>query len=435
MRRMLLGCSVFFCAELIWAVGSGGFTNQVVGTKALGMGNAFSAVADDPSAIFFNPAGIAQLDGVQISLGVSPIFPKSTYSSPTNDSQMSSYAPVSPHFHSTWRSSSERWAAGMGVYSSFGLKTVWPDNGPLRYTTTDSSLVISQYSPVIAFRVFDFLYVGGGPVIVTGKVSLKSRIDTDSLNQVFGGVPDSTTQDGEKSLVGSGDGLGANIGILFKPVVHHSLGITYRSDTKINLRGDTTLTGLSKESASIFGGSDYSTPTESSITLPPSITLGYAYSLKRLTVSLDGEWVGYSSYRKTHLTFVNEKDPFRSAVLNTNNPTSNYYKDSWSVGTGANYQWNKHWESRCGYFFFPAVVGESVWTPRVPDSNTHGFNLGGGWGNSSLTMNLSYSYLLYEPRTISNTVDGGSVNGKYETSAQIVSVGVNLRFFGKTRNN
>jgi hypothetical protein len=43
-------------------------TAEVVGTRALGMGGAFVAVADDPSAVYWNPAGLPRM-GV-INLGV-----------------------------------------------------------------------------------------------------------------------------------------------------------------------------------------------------------------------------------------------------------------------------------------------------------------------------------------------------------------------------
>jgi long-chain fatty acid transport protein len=36
---------------------------------AVARGEAFAATADNPSAVFYNPAGITQLDGVQVRMG------------------------------------------------------------------------------------------------------------------------------------------------------------------------------------------------------------------------------------------------------------------------------------------------------------------------------------------------------------------------------
>ena len=41
---------------------AGGFDNSNIGLKSGLMGRAFTGIADDSSAIFFNPAGIATLE-------------------------------------------------------------------------------------------------------------------------------------------------------------------------------------------------------------------------------------------------------------------------------------------------------------------------------------------------------------------------------------
>ena len=50
-----------------------GFRLPEAGAKAMGMGFAFTAQANDPSAIYFNPAGITQLPGKNVMLGVTYI--------------------------------------------------------------------------------------------------------------------------------------------------------------------------------------------------------------------------------------------------------------------------------------------------------------------------------------------------------------------------
>lgn len=58
-----------------WSVGASGFSTQFVGAKAMGQGNVFVAEADDPSAIYYNPAGMTQLEGTQISAGITALEP------------------------------------------------------------------------------------------------------------------------------------------------------------------------------------------------------------------------------------------------------------------------------------------------------------------------------------------------------------------------
>ena len=54
----------------IVAGGPGAFLRSGVGVRALGLGGAFSAIADDPSAGFWNPAGLAQLNELQLQFSV-----------------------------------------------------------------------------------------------------------------------------------------------------------------------------------------------------------------------------------------------------------------------------------------------------------------------------------------------------------------------------
>jgi len=48
---------------------AGGFQVPEMGIKAMGMGNAFTAVANDPSALWFNPAGISFQHGTAVTIG------------------------------------------------------------------------------------------------------------------------------------------------------------------------------------------------------------------------------------------------------------------------------------------------------------------------------------------------------------------------------
>src|SRR6476619_7755183 len=56
---------------------------QPQSATAAGQGNAFSAQADDPSAIHYNPAGLTQVLGVQAMLGTLLAGGTTTFTSPT----------------------------------------------------------------------------------------------------------------------------------------------------------------------------------------------------------------------------------------------------------------------------------------------------------------------------------------------------------------
>jgi long-chain fatty acid transport protein len=211
---------------------------------------------------------------------------------------------------------------------------------------------------------------------------------------------------------------------LFRPTPQHSFALTYRSDLKVDLKGTVKWKGLSNEIAAGFGGTEYVSDVETSLTLPPSVTAGYAFRREKLTLAADAEWVGYSSYRSTDFEF-----PATSNFLNDSTPRE--YKDKWSVSGGANYAWNEMWETRAGYSFYPAVVPEANWDPSVPDSDTHGLHAGASMKLKSFGVDLSYSYFRYNNITINNDIGSDSlstVDGTYKTSAHVVSMNFSMRF-------
>lgn len=426
MKRLIAGVLVLAMGHSAWAVGGGGFANQIVGTKALGMGNAFVAVADDPSAVFFNPAGLTNVGGTNFSIGFAPHIPSLDYENGPVNSKVASYTPVVPNLYMTTRLADSPWAFGFGVYTHFGLKVVWPFDGPFNYVTTESDLVLPHFNPTVSYKVNDKLSVGGGLVYAMAKAELKSALPIDGINLALDPLATTGNPDGEQIVDGDGDGFGATASVLYRPMENHSLGITWRSDLKVKIKGDIAAKGFVNESAFAFGGSAASTKIETSVTLPPSVLLGYAYRKGKLTWALDGEWMGFSSYRSTEIE-LDSASPFASLV-----PAEirHEFKDAWSIGTGVNYAWNDTWQTRMGYTYYPNMSPEANWDPSVPDSSSNGLHIGGTWARKSLSLDLSYSLLNFNKARINNTVGnsvGVTVNGTYDVTVQIISMNLNYR--------
>src|SRR5207249_9832508 len=107
-----------------------GYSIYEQGAGAMANAGAFTARADDPSALFFNPAGIVQLDGIRFNIGTNAIFLTGSEfessSGPTTGQEFDQAENVA------WPSSlyytqklNDRWTWGFGLTSPFGLKTEW----------------------------------------------------------------------------------------------------------------------------------------------------------------------------------------------------------------------------------------------------------------------------------------------------------------------
>ncbi|MCG3204292.1 MAG: putative outer membrane protein [Elusimicrobia bacterium] len=426
MRKLLsVGLLVTLPINLAWAVGSGGYTNQVVGTKALGMGNAFVATADDPSAIYFNPAGLTQLDRPNLSLGFAIHDTNSDYT-PVGGSKVSmeGFTPVVPNFYFT-TPFREKWAFGFGINSPFGLETKWSGTGPLRYVATDSNLQLVNFNPTVAYKLNEKISFGAGVVYGLVDADLKSKVNVTAING-------SSSPDGDRKLEGDGSAWGYDFGLLYAPVEKHKFGLTYRSQLSTTLDGSLELNGLSGIAASafVFNGTSYKTDAETVIKFPQTVLLGYAYKPSKWTFAIDGEWVDYSAVDDTTIDYKDQSAGPQS-VLRLTNPTDRDWHNTWNLGLGTNYQFNDTWQARGGYFYYPRAIPERTWDPGNPESSRNGFTLGGSFTRPSIIFDLAYNLILFDDRTISNTVgstSGTTVNGKYETTAHIVSANLTYRF-------
>ena len=117
---------------------------QGQGVAAAGMGNAFSAQADDPTALHYNPAGMTQLRGVQNQFGTLFVGGTTNFTSPagvnvTGDRGGSVAWPPPGHIYlianlkDLGMTSLGDLTAGVGVTVPFGSLTRYPDNGPFNF--------------------------------------------------------------------------------------------------------------------------------------------------------------------------------------------------------------------------------------------------------------------------------------------------------------
>ncbi|MBD3287252.1 hypothetical protein GF337_00475, partial [candidate division KSB1 bacterium] len=75
----LIAVLTLVCSSI--AFGNGLNLNSI-GPKSVGMGGAYVGLANDYSAIFWNPAGLSQLKGPQVGLFFTNVLPTCTYEVP-----------------------------------------------------------------------------------------------------------------------------------------------------------------------------------------------------------------------------------------------------------------------------------------------------------------------------------------------------------------
>ncbi len=81
MKKIQLSLLLLTILSLSASLFAGGFALSGVGSRATSMAGAFRGLADDATAMYWNPAGLAFLEENQIDLGGTFIMPSSTWNS------------------------------------------------------------------------------------------------------------------------------------------------------------------------------------------------------------------------------------------------------------------------------------------------------------------------------------------------------------------
>lgn len=146
-KIILLFSFIFFSSVSSLFCGFSPYDLYYLGPKGLALGGAYTTLADDPSAVFWNPAGLSQQQSASVSLLFDVQFMMNNWRDP-----------VSPQFNVIWG------VPNMGTF-------VQPTKGPGRLTWAftvgapvqrkiGSRFYVLQTSPSIAFRPYKYLLLG-----------------------------------------------------------------------------------------------------------------------------------------------------------------------------------------------------------------------------------------------------------------------------------
>lgn len=432
MTRKLSAVGVVFAIILstsihsAFAVGSGGFENASFSGYALSQSNAVTAQPDEPAAMSYNPAGIADLKGVQAQFGDSMTSVFTHISHSTGDTTSSGTPVQVPTTYFTVNPGevfNDRLTFGIGSDSPFGLLNKYDSNQlSVRYTGWRNWLKMYTLKPTIALKVTNQFSVAGS--------AMNYRVFDYGAIQAYPNVLGGGTGDGQLRLNTSGSAWGWQLGALLKAHKHH-LGFYYRSPVNLKVKGR-----LKVENSNVLGGSsaNFQTGTYADVDFPMNMTLGYAYDIKdRTTVELDLGYTRWSTFERIHI-HTDPVDATNDAVLaaigiGTEN-NNKQYRDGFSVHLGGHHDLNDNLQLRAGSLFYTASVPKHHFSPAVPDSNRLGFSVGTGYKLSDYAkIDLSYLYILGLRRSINNDISiavGGDVDGRYTSHYHVFTISMTL---------
>jgi long-chain fatty acid transport protein len=412
-KAVLLACSGIGVLLAATAdANAGGFA--VREQSAWGQGSSFAGVAagGSLSAMFWNPATMTQVPGVQSESVLSGIMPYSANSPSAGSSFLglggtgdTAQDAIVPAGYFSYQLNPNLWL-GMSVNSPFGLSVSFPTTwAGSNYAAGSSYLKTYTATPSLAYRINDLISVGVGVQIQYAKADLSHCIGASC-------IPATMTTLAE--LSGHDWGYGFTAGVTVTPTPTTTIGVGYRSGINQKIDGTISLSGI--------GSADAST----TINLPDTVSVGLR---QRLTPQLTGlatvEWTNWSRIGTSNVA---------AGAFSTTLPFQ--YQDGWLFSVGAEYMWSQALTLRGGVGYEISPITDQVRTPLLPDNDRFWLSAGGTYQWSpKLSFDLAYTHIFVKSTPINVTAASGNpwwngvdYIGDVSSHVDIISVAMKYRW-------
>lgn len=412
---MVKGVSMKLIPALVLTVFSGaasasGF--QLFEQNASGIGNAYAgsaAVAENASTIYFNPAGMTQLQRLEVSGGVSVVKPSFSFNNKgssvggltgTGDGGDAGGWGFVPNGYASWGVTKDLYV-GIGISAPFGLKTEYDDRWVGAAQSRMFEIKTINVNPSIAYRLNE-------------KVSLGFGLNWQKIDATYERLAGINVPSVAK-LTLSDDAWGWNAGALFTLSPSTKVGVSYRSTIKYKTEGHTNLNGA------------WLNDSKASLTLPDTAILSVTQKLSdRWEMLGDISWTGWSSIPKVDILRANGS---LAQVLDTD------FKDAWRVALGANYQLNNAWKLKYGIAYDQTPVrGATTRLVSLPDNDRVWLSFGAQWvPDKAQKIDLGVAYIHVRDSKIRNdqtsvTPSRGYVAGEYSGNIWVLGAQYSYAF-------
>ncbi len=404
-----------------------GFALFEQGSKGNAVGGAFTATADDPSAMFFNPAGNAFVDhftleggGFVILRPTAHLDGLSPYPGDGYSTNMRKTLYAIGHGYLVLPLSDSVKLSG-GFWSPNGLGVPWqdPETFAGRYLNQRVDLRQLAVSVQLAFKLTDWLAIGGGPEVRFTDVQLSRNVS--AVNPFTQRVVDIA----HVSIVSEGTPIKAGLaaGLLVKPCERLRFGVSYHSHMDVDLEGPADFGQISTGNAQFDAAVRQSlpfhrhVPARTTIQFPSVTMFGIAYDVTpNLTLEADGNYTTWKVFDQTVLRIEGLPD----SVL------THGWENTWAIRAGLTYRMGSSWVAG-GFVYDQTPQPDADAGPFLPDANRTGGTIGAGIAVSKhFEFQFSSLFLWFHERTITTSKDNFSAT--YNTFAILPSVTIKSTF-------
>ena len=416
------------------AASASGF--QLLEQNASGIGNAYAgsaAVAENASTIYFNPAGMTQLQDREVSGGIAAVSPSFNF-----HDQNSNVAGLGaageggnaggvafiPNGYASWALTKDLYI-GVGVGAPFGLKTEYEDRWIGAAQAQMFEVKTININPSVAYRLSE-------------KISLGAGLNWQKLDAKYNrlaGTGAGTSSSVTAKMTLADDAWGWNVGALFTLSPSTKVGVSYRSRVKYSTTGDVKLSSDGSvggnNTLAFLASNGGQSDVKANLTMPETAILSVAQKLSDKWEMLgDLSWTGWSSIPKVDIM---RSSGFANGNLAQTLETD--FRDTWRVALGANYQYNDAWKLKYGVAYDQTPVkAAGTRLVSLPDNDRVWLSFGAQWAlNKASRLDLGLSYIYVRDSKIDNNQSSslpsrGTVTGEYTGNIWLLGAQYSMSF-------
>lgn len=384
-----------------------------IGAKATSLGGAYAAWADDPFALYYNPAGLAQISKPEITLGFENVKPFMTVNSlsvkplgvyPTLN-QNGSISPGGTSFGSFTDNSAtmtipnfgialpvnKKLTLGFGVYVPYGLSISFTNSplNPLSYNSYKSWYYREVFAFGAGYKITDNLFAGATLNIGTTQSGVERYAFGVPLKTAQLSAQTSlplTSNAAVKTNLADYHNLSWNLGIMYKPLEWLTLGATYRSMTHTHLTGTAQVQYTNPLTASLL---NQQLSASTYVDAPDQFELGVNIKPSdKIRFEVDWLWTRWSVVGGYNVSFSQPLFGFKSSEFFPRD-----WKDTNTIKFGIEYKPIEMLALRGGFYYDPTPIPSSTFDAQWPDANKYMFTSGVGlnFKHWKIDTNVFYS--------------------------------------------
>ncbi|MGH7787832.1 MAG: OmpP1/FadL family transporter [Candidatus Binatia bacterium] len=423
-RALLLSASAMLLGTIFATTAwGGGIAIYEMGTPDTGTAIAGrAALGEDASTAMLNPAAMTRLQQSQLLVGLQPMVFDAKFNS-ASDTQL--VPPGIPQggdggnaiglvvaggaFYVYSVNDDLKLGAGFGSYAGGALQ--YEDDWVGRYYNQQAEFLTLAFNPTVAYRIADWLSVGGGPMLLWGQVRQRAAINNALPER------DAAYPDGQLDFKDDGFAPGGNIGLFSEPIAGTRLGLQYFTPVNFTFKDSGISSGLGPvltrrlQATGLLDGT-----VDMDVTIPQMLMVS-AYHQLTDTVAIMGNfgWQQWSQFGLPEISLTGENAKSFTADLD--------YSDTYHGALGVHYRIAEPWLLTAGFAYDSSPLTATHRSPALPLDRQMRIALGARHDVSeSVTIGAQFEYLhLFSSNIQRENPLQGRLHGDYSPNFGLIA--------------